>query len=85
MDLRQNRRYESATERRPQPIGPIYFSDQVAAADEMGPGGRGRRSARGNGRQVIVAGLLRTRPDDFGEDPLTTGAKRPPNSRDGAR
>ena len=72
-------------ERRPRPPGPIYFSDPVVAADEMGSGGRGRRSARKTGRQVIVAGLLRTRPDNSGEDPMTTGAKRPPNSRDGAR
>ena len=45
-------------ERRLRPPGPIYFSDQVDAADEMGPGGRGRRSARKIGREMIVAGLL---------------------------
>ena len=45
-------------ERRLRPPGPIYFSDQVDAADEMGPGGRGRRSARKLGREMIVAGLL---------------------------
>jgi len=27
-------------------------------ADEMGPGGRGRRSARKIGREMVVAGLL---------------------------
>jgi len=32
-----------------------------------------------------VAGLLRTRRSNFGGDPSTTGDKRPPNSRDGAR
>ena len=51
----------------------------------FGPGGRGRRFARGKGRQVVVAGLLRTRRSNFGGDPSTTGPKRPPNSRDGAR
>jgi len=34
---------------------------------------------------VIVAGLLRTRRMNFGGDPSTTGVRRPPNSRDGAR
>ena len=51
----------------------------------FGPGGRGRRFARGKGRQVIVAGLLRTRRSNIGGDPSTTGLKRQPNSRDGAR
>jgi hypothetical protein len=54
-------------------------------APETRPGGRGRRSARGKGRQVIVEGLVRTRRSNFGGDPSTTGAKRPPNSREGAR
>ena len=34
---------------------------------------------------MIVAGLLRTRRMSFGRDPSTTGVRRPPNSRDGAR
>jgi len=51
----------------------------------IGPGGRGRRSARSKGRQVIAVGLWRTRRSNFGGDPSTTGAKRLPNSRDGAR
>jgi len=54
-------------------------------APETRPGGRIRRFARGEGRQVIVAGLVRTRRSNFGGDPSTTGPKRPPNSRDGAR
>jgi len=51
----------------------------------MRPGGRGRRSTRENGRQVIVAGVLQTRRANLGGDPSTMSAKRPPNSRDGAR
>ena len=34
---------------------------------------------------MIVAGVLRTPRDNSGGDPLTTGAKHPQNSRDGAR
>ena len=34
---------------------------------------------------MIVAGVLRTRRDNYGGDPSTMRAKRPPNSRDGAR
>ena len=67
----------------------LYFrstlSIQYILIPTFGPGGRGRRSARGKGRQVVVAGLLRTRRSNFGGDPSTNGAKRPPNSRDGAR
>jgi len=44
----------------------------------MGQGGRSGRSARGTGRQVIAASLWRTRRDNSGRDPLTTGVKRPP-------
>ncbi len=46
---------------------------------------RGRRAGRRDGRRVVVAGLLRTRRDTSSGDPWTTGAKHPPNSRDGAR
>ena len=58
---------------------------KTADAPETRPGARGRRSTRGNGRQVFVAGLLRSRRDNPGGDPSTLGAKRPPPSRDGAR
>ena len=34
---------------------------------------------------MIVAGLLPTRRDNYGGDPLITRAKRPPSFRDGAR
>ena len=49
---------------------------QVAAADDLG----GK-----NGRQVIVAGVLRTRRANPGGDLSAMGAKRAPNTRDGAR
>jgi len=62
----------------------FYFSDQCPRPT-FGPDGRGRRSARGNGRQVIVAGLLRARRDTSSGDPWTTGARHPSRSRDGAR
>ena len=34
---------------------------------------------------MIVAGVLRTRWNNYGGDPSTMRAKRPPNARDGAR
>ena len=47
-----------------------------------------RREAQvemGKGRRVIVACVLRIHRDNPGGDPSTMRAKRPPNSRDGAR
>jgi len=93
MDRRHNCRDESATDlpRSPavrvpaQSIGHGHPVLKTEDAPETRPGGRGRRSTRETGRHAIVAGLLRNRRDNFGGDPLTTGAKRPPRSRDGAR
>ena len=93
MDRRQNCCDESAPDL-PRSPAVLYPAQSVGRGRQgafpvhlpfIGPGGRGRRSARGKGRQVIVAGLVRTRRSNFGGDPSTTGAKRPPNSRDGAR
>ena len=89
MDCRQNCCDESATDL-PRSPAVLYPAQSVGlghlgAFPEhlplFGPGG----SARGKARQVIVAGLLRTRRDTSSGDPWTTGAKHPPNSRDGAR
>jgi len=93
MDRRQNCCDESAPDL-PRSPAVLYSAQSVGRGRQgefpvhlpfIGPGGRSRRSARGKGRQVIVAGLVQTRRSSFGGNPSTTGAKRPPNSRDGAR
>jgi len=93
MDRRQNCCDESALDmpRSPavlypaQSVGRSYLGAFPEHLPCFGPGGRGRRSTRGKGQQFIVTGLLRTRFSNFCGDPSTTGAKRRPNSRDGAR
>jgi len=93
MDRRRNWPDESATHLRRSPavrfpaqfVGRAHLVRKTADAPETRPGGRGRRSTRENGRQVIVAGVLRTGRANPGGDLSTMGAKRPPNSRDGAR
>ena len=68
-----------------QSVGRGRLVRKTEDAPETRPGGRIRRSARGKGRQVIVAGIVRTRRSNFGGDSSITGPKRPPNSRDSAR
>jgi hypothetical protein len=48
----------------------------MSAADDL---------RRVNGRQVVVAGVLRSRWVNAGGHPAPMRAKRPPNARDGAR
>jgi len=86
MDCRQNCCDESATDL-PRSPAVLYPAQSVGlghlgAFPEhlplFGPGG----SARGKARQVIVAGLLRTRRSNSGGDPSTTGDK---NARECSR
>jgi hypothetical protein len=85
MDLRQNRRDESATDLPRSPA--VRFPAQSVGRGHLVPFRRPRPPGPKSkwGQLAAADALLRTRIDDSGEGPLTTGAKRPPNSRDGAR
>ena len=90
IDRRQDCRDESATHLRRPPA--VRFPAQIVGRVHLGafpeplafsrPAKRCRRSARQKARQVVVAGVLRTRRDNPGGDLSTMRAKRPPNSRD---